>query len=83
MDAYKSRLFESPYHIESKDNIELEIVFNLQRKYGEHKLLVILQSMPGNLKQVSIKCGVRIEVMDSNMSGVVGDNQNKSMNKYS
>ena len=38
--------------------------------------------MPGNPKQVSIKCDVRIEEMDLNMSGIVDYNQNKSMNKY-
>ena len=64
-------IVESSYYVFSEDEIEFKIELDLRKENRYNNIYIILKSMPLHLKQLSIKCDIKIEEINANISGFV------------
>ena len=65
-------IFGSPFFEYCEDEIKFKIELDLRKDDGsDDEIYVILKSMPLHLKQLSLKCDIKIEEINVSISGIV------------
>ena len=77
-DLKKMFAIESPFYIYSNDEIEFRMKLDLRKNhYSDDEIYIILKSLPANIKQLSLKCEIKIEEFNLNLLGILHFKQTK------
>ena len=72
---------QSPFYIDSENGIEFKIELIKGEHQDETDIYIILKSMPVDMRQLSMRCDVKIEQKNISMTGVVHFRQNRLKSK--
>ena len=73
-----SKVIESPFYYDVQNEFEFKVQLDFTKDGDEgDKIYIILKSMPSDLQQLSMKCNIKIEEVNTNISGIVHLKQKK------